>query len=260
MFRDDPNERLYFYRPESLPGVEVLSAFGSSQGWHVYHERYAVCACRTADAGWKYRGRQRRLVDGSVAFMEPGEVHRNTDVRKIAEFKVVFLDAAAFEAVPHFRVSQTEDRAVYDAVYRFCHAVDRQTPVLEQQTRLTLLIEQLSRYREGTARPAGTPDSRALLRVRDYLVDRFSESVTLSQLAAAAGMSRFHLLRAFTQKFGLPPHQFLVHVRTERAAALLRMGMLPVDAATAVGFADQSHLTRHFRRIWRVTPGAYAHA
>ena len=96
-----------------------------------------------------------------------------------------------------------------------------------------------------------------MVRARCYLIDHYNQSVTLDDLSSASGISKFHLLRAFTRYWGMPPHSFQVHVRVERARGLLRRGLLPVEAAMVVGFADQSHLTRHFKRIWGITPGAY---
>jgi AraC-like DNA-binding protein len=80
------------------------------------------------------------------------------------------------------------------------------------------------------------------------------------ELSAIAGLSPFHLVRSFTRRFGLPPHAYQIHVRVERARALLTTGMPPVQVASSVGFADQSHFTRHFRRINNVTPANYARA
>src|ERR1700752_2509240 len=93
--REDPGERLSFHRTDAVPGVEVMASFNSTQPWHVFHERVAVCACSEADAGIAYRGRRLRATDGSVSYFEPGEVHRNTDVGKAAAFKVIFIELGA---------------------------------------------------------------------------------------------------------------------------------------------------------------------
>ena len=111
---------------------------------------------------------------------------------------------------------------------------------------------------ERPARFTQAEDKPGVKRARRYLVERFNESVTLAELAQVAGMSRFHLIRQFSKQTGLSPHAFQVHVRIERARMLLRNGFLPVEVAMLVGFSDQAHLTRHFKRIWGITPGAYA--
>ena len=76
-------------------------------------------------------------------------------------------------------------------------------------------------------------------------------------LAAAAGLSPYYFIRVFRQAVGLTPHAYLVQLRVETAKRLLDRGQPVVEAALAAGFADQSHLTRHFKRIVGVTPGQY---
>ncbi len=82
--------------------------------------------------------------------------------------------------------------------------------------------------------------------------------VSLDGLAAAAGLGRFALLRAFQRRFGLPPHAYQLQLKIERARTLLRSGQSAAWVAGELGFCDQSHFTRHFKRILGVTPGDYA--
>jgi AraC-like DNA-binding protein len=86
---------------------------------------------------------------------------------------------------------------------------------------------------------------------------RFAEDLTLDVLAREAGLPRHLLIRAFRREAGATPHSYLVNRRALAARALLRSGATPSDAAVAVGFFDQSHLTRAFKARFGVTPGAY---
>jgi AraC-like DNA-binding protein len=83
---------------------------------------------------------------------------------------------------------------------------------------------------------------------------------SLDELAAVAGATPFALLRAFQRAYGLPPHAYLVQLRVRRARELLERGVPPAVAAVSAGFCDQSHLSRHFRRIVGATPGLYQRA
>lgn len=89
-------ERLVYLRPSAAPGTEILAAYDSFQPWRVFHERYAICACRTAAAGWRYRGGNHFLEDGSNMLLEPGELHANTRVYKYSDFKVLFVEPEIF--------------------------------------------------------------------------------------------------------------------------------------------------------------------
>ena len=81
--------------------------------------------------------------------------------------------------------------------------------------------------------------------------------VTLAELAALSGVSRFQLLRGFARELGITPHAYLVQRRVRLASELIRSGSAVADAAQGAGFADQSHMTRAFLRQFGITPGRY---
>ena len=89
-----------------------------------------------------------------------------------------------------------------------------------------------------------------------YLAENFSEDISLAELAALAGVDRFHLLRAFRRCLGLP-HLYQTQLRLRHVKRLMLAGESPAMAAAAAGFADQSHLIRKFKAAYGVTPGQY---
>lgn len=97
----------------------------------------------------------------------------------------------------------------------------------------------------------------AASRARDLLAASLADPPSLERLAAQTGASPFGLLRAFKRAYGLPPHAWLTGERVRAARRLLDSGAALAETATAVGFTDQSHLSRHFSRIVGVPPGAY---
>jgi AraC family transcriptional regulator len=103
-----------------------------------------------------------------------------------------------------------------------------------------------------------TPASRPVARAMHYIQTHFAEDIELADVARAARVSQYHLSRLFKQTTGVTPHQYLIGVRVDNARALLSAGAGKrslADIAKAVGFADQSHLTRHVKRLLGVTPG-----
>jgi transcriptional regulator GlxA family with amidase domain len=94
----------------------------------------------------------------------------------------------------------------------------------------------------------------------EYLHDDITRNVSLDELAAAAGASKYQLVRRFTAVIGVPPHTYQVALRVNLARRLLERGERATDVAGLAGFADQSHLNRHFRRRLGKTPAQYAQA
>ncbi|MFD1236949.1 helix-turn-helix domain-containing protein [Pseudonocardia benzenivorans] len=129
---------------------------------------------------------------------------------------------------------------------------------LAAQSRLTLVRDRLRGHltgRVGPAHPVRDPGLAA--RLRDLLDAAVPDGLSLDDAAAVLGVDPTHLVRSFTSRFGLPPHRYLTGRRIDRARALLLDGLPPAEVATATGFYDQAHLTRHFRRMVGTTPGRY---
>jgi AraC-like DNA-binding protein len=97
----------------------------------------------------------------------------------------------------------------------------------------------------------------AVRRVRQYLHDNYMDNVSLDELARLVGLSSYHLNRVFRMEVGMPPHAYQTHVRVTTAKLLLAKGWSIDQAATSVGFFDQSHFTNHLRRLFGYTPRVY---
>ncbi|MGP0171520.1 helix-turn-helix domain-containing protein [Pseudomonas sp. NCHU5208] len=97
----------------------------------------------------------------------------------------------------------------------------------------------------------------AVRRLQELLAARLEATPSLDEMASELGLSKFHLLRSFQKHTGLSPRQWAMQLRTRRAQGLLRQGMAPSTVAHALGFADQSHLNRHFRAAYGLSPGRY---
>lgn len=98
---------------------------------------------------------------------------------------------------------------------------------------------------------------RAVVQALNFIHQNYALDISLADIAAAAHLSTYHLTRVFKKATGMSPHQYLVQVRVNSARSLLTAGAGDrslAEIAAAVGFSDQSHLTRHFKRVLGVTP------
>lgn len=130
---------------------------------------------------------------------------------------------------------------------------------LEAQSRLALVRERLAGHlldRLGT--PPPVRDRRVARELRELLDGHVVEGITLREAARRLHTHHTHLVRAFGREFGMAPHQYLTSRRVDLARRLLLGGMRAPDVAAAAGFYDQSHFSRHFKRVVGTSPGRYA--
>lgn len=114
-------------------------------------------------------------------------------------------------------------------------------------------------YRNKARAPVVPP---GIHRVVQSLETDFARDLSLAELAAQAQLSRSHFKQAFRQLTGYAPHHYLLRVRLSHARKLLAQeneAMPLSEIAAACGFFDQAHLSRHFRRFFGITPGAFRH-
>jgi len=126
----------------------------------------------------------------------------------------------------------------------------------EAESRLALIGERLRRHlrpRVSEPRPGSVAAG-----MRELLDERTAVGITLAEAAELLGGHPTHLVRSFTREYGLPPHLYLTGRRIDHARRLLLAGLPAAEVAVSVGFYDQSHLTRHFKRYLGTSPSRYA--
>ncbi|WP_202970960.1 AraC family transcriptional regulator [Saccharothrix sp. ALI-22-I] len=132
------------------------------------------------------------------------------------------------------------------------------TEHLEAQSRLALIRERLKDRLTRRAAPVARRDPGVAARLRELLDERTVEGVALDEAATTLQAHPAHLVRAFTKAYGIPPHRYLTGRRVDLARRLLLAGRSPAEVAPEVGFYDQAHLGRHFKRMLGVGPANYA--
>jgi AraC-like DNA-binding protein len=212
-----------------------------------------------------YRGGRIRTGPGSIVVLAPGEMHTGGPATcggyayRALYAESSLLREGALGGVPHFREALLDDPELAAAL-RAAHIELSACPdPLEAESRFPWLLAALAR-RHSTARPDRDeiPGAAHIAdAVRDRLADELQAPPSLASLAAELGLSRYQLLRAFRTSMGIPPYAWLAQHRVHRARGLLESGLRPAEVAGLVGFADQAHLTRWFRRVLGVTPAAY---
>ncbi|MFI6514552.1 helix-turn-helix domain-containing protein [Spirillospora sp. NPDC050679] len=230
------------------------------------HEEFAIGVTTAGCEVMRYRGGTISSGPGDLVVVEPGEPHTGGPAGAEGFAYRVMYPSASFLAevgrrMPHFRDPIVRDPMLGCELWRAHRALMRGDDPLEGESRLLWTLTALvGRHAETAARPAGPdggPGGEVARLVAARLADEITAPPALTDLAADLGLSRYQVLRAFRDAMGMPPYAWLAQYRVGRARALLEAGWRPAEAASAVGFADQAHLTRWFRRVLGVTPGVY---
>ncbi|MCI0486650.1 MAG: AraC family transcriptional regulator [Blastocatellia bacterium] len=265
-------EKITVWRPSDLAGIEIRR--GTNVARPVprhWHEEFQLCFVQAGAGELFYRGVNHLTPPASLFIVHPGEIHSNFAYGpQGCSYSTIYarpdlVSRAASEVsgrsqdIPFFSTSIIYDRDILDLYTRLHLSLEMPGASLERESRLLeLLVKLITRYSED--RPQVRPHSREpehVRRVREYLTEHYAENVSLEELSRIVGLSQFHLNRVFSREVGMPPHAFQTQVRIVEAKRLLRQGLSLSQVAAQTGFADQSHFTRHFKRLAVVPPGKY---
>jgi AraC-like DNA-binding protein len=264
-------DRVRMWRPGDE--ARVLLMAGRTTQYRVEPRGEYVFGIVTGRPMRSQRRRERRLVQpGQLVAWDPSGPHAGAAVDgRPWSARVLVLEVAALAAIagdeesllagdiafPDPVVSDPELARDFLALHR---RLETPSTRLERDERLAAWLRALIERTSGARPPASSRrphDDRAVRRACDYLGDHPARNVGLDELAAAAGIGKFRLIRLVRDRTGLPPHALQVAHRIHHARRLLERGETIAHTAAATGFTDQSHLHRHFQRSLGLTPGAY---
>jgi AraC-like DNA-binding protein len=256
-------------------GIAGLELFRGRLVHHVYakhiHETYTIGLNDGGLGHFIYRGETRCAYPHSLNLINPGEVHTGQAATYEGwSYRSLYLSVPLMEQVlsqldwqhrgfPHFLEPVVANTPLHNCFHRLFQALYTPTAQLEQQSLLLTAISHLlmsygeSRYPQ---RPLHT-ETKAIAQVRDYLETHYADNVSIDALGELVGLSPYYLIRSFHHQVGLPPHSYQRHCQLLHAKRALRTSLPLADIALAHGFYDQSHLTRHFKRVFGVTPSQY---
>jgi AraC-like DNA-binding protein len=273
---DEGREATAFWKSSLLSGINFFKA--SFTAAHVFsrhtHDEYSVAVIERGAPAFTCRGAARTAPPGSFLLINPDEPHEGRSEKGRA-YRMMYLEPSALARLldhnsiglrsnhlPLFRSPVVKDPSLAAEYLRLHRALETESLcALEAESRmLAFLTVLVGRHADGRI---AAPDNRhtPLVRsIRQYLEAHFHEDPSLSDLSKLIGVGRFALLRQFSREVGLPPHGYLTQVRLREARRQLLAGRSPALVAAEVGFVDQSHLIKRFRRAFGITPGKYVSA
>ena len=262
-------ERARFFMAGRFAGLECMTATFHTHRYALHtHDTYSIGAILDGCETWHARGRQHYAGAGSLVFVNPRDAHDGAPHGGGYAYRMTYPTVAMIAGIaaeiagrgvgtPSFA-----EAAVYDpegvALFAAAHRAleDHDDLLCAEELLHRAYARCLARNGRIDAAPVGR-EHGPVARVKALLGAHHAEDLTLTDLAATAGLSRHHLIRAFRRETGFTPHAYLVNCRVDAAKARLRRGESPADVAAVTGFCDQAHLTRAFKARIGVTPGAY---
>ncbi|WP_335980865.1 MULTISPECIES: helix-turn-helix transcriptional regulator [Streptomycetaceae] len=253
------------WRPK-VPGItEVLHAHFTHHAYPVHtHTTWDLMLLDDGVVDFALDRRRHGATDASrVVLLPPGVPHDGRTVNPAGFRKrVLYLSTDVLPARLAGKAVAGPilgDAALRARVHRLHAALRDRDDALEAQSRLAFVRERLLVHLDAhRVRPPGREGDRLAARLRELLDARVADGLTLDEATALLHAHPTHLIRSFSRAYGLPPHTYLTGLRIDRARRLLLTGERPASVAAAVGFYDQAHLNRHFKRHLGVTPAAYA--
>jgi AraC-like DNA-binding protein len=251
--------------------IDGVTRFDARFVEHVFerhsHDTFSIGVTQGGVQRFDCRGARHDSVAGDLVLFNPDEPHNgraggDDGFRYTmlyvpqATLDALLVDGGEREPACHWRQPHVRDPLLGADLVRAAASIDQAGETLRAQALLADALRRIGQRHGVGARTGTTPTlaSRRWDTLREFMHAHCSEDLRTEQLAVVCGLTRAHLTRAFARRFGLPPHAYLNALRLRGVQRALLDGCSIADAASRMGFADQSHLTRRFKGTFGLTP------
>jgi AraC-like DNA-binding protein len=248
----------------ATPGMHAVQARSSQDFARHTHEQFGIGFISSGAQRWHSGGKQVEAGAGATISVNAEEMHDGAPAGGAErEWCMIYIEPQlVLSAASDISERYETDFVIPNPVSRDPRAACLVLRLLDEESRANspmaseeLLLALLASLGEFRARPK--PLERPVIgRARERMDDDPASSTGLQELADLCQLSRFQLIRAFAKSTGFTPHAYLVQRRARLARKLINRGLPLALAAVQAGFADQSHMTRVFRKQYGFSPGA----
>ncbi len=260
-------------------GIELLdvSFCGRPFGRHS-HDAFAIGVIEEGVGGYFHRGASQVLPARNLSLMNPDELHDGYAVSASLKYKMLYVSETSMkqllgvEALHGFHTHTGADSngQIISAITEIFRRLETKPHAgfrLALDSALSSVIQSImERHSKNRVRQLGT-ETRAVRQTKKFLdsielgragqfATDLAKSITLADLAAMVNLSPNYLLNTFTRQVGVPPYNYWMARRVGAAKQMLAGGLAIQRVAQDLGFCDQAHFSRVFKRMTGVTPGA----
>jgi AraC-like DNA-binding protein len=249
-------------------GIERLEARFRGRAFAPHrHDTYAIGVTLAGVQTFRYRGEQRHCLPGQCHILHPDELHDGTSGTDAGfAYRIAYIDPSLIQQALGGRPLPFVANPVIELTGRqkdsLASAWDMEARIdgLGRAEIIAAVGDILSAACSSGARPAATLRLPGLLRVRDLIAARPAQRQSIEELERVAELDRWSLARQFRLAFGTSPSRFRTLRQLDQVRRSVTRGTGLAEAALQAGFADQSHMSRHFKRAYGLTPARWAAA
>ncbi|MGF1725369.1 AraC family transcriptional regulator [Photobacterium nomapromontoriensis] len=250
-----------------LPMVELRQAKNSNACYHRHsHDEFSFGVIDSGSACYQNLGQSYAVSAGDNVTINPGDIHACNPDEGEWSYRMLFVDSLwigllqqelfatsgfDYHGFPH----HYEQGLVYSRQFDHLYAVlQDNVDLLAAETALIEYLATIFIPNKNREAKHDTLPTTQLKQAREILCDELDVNRSVTELAEQVGLGRFQLIRSFTKQYGTSPHAFLLDEKIKRGRALLKQGTSISEASLQLGFADQSHFHRHFKKRVALTP------
>lgn len=250
----------------ALEFVEMRIANHSDSCYSTHsHDEFSFGVVDKGHAVYKNTRSSHQVEQGTTVTINPGDAHSCNPKGASWSYRMLFIDSTWIAkaqqdvcASQHFEYASFEQHLLTDQQrYREFSTLFN---TLLSQTNPLLAEGLLTEYCAQLFDPSlafKTIQTGEVELAQQMIMDQLDETVTLDDLCHVVGLSPYHLIRSFKKRYGQSPHAYQLDQRIKRARLLLKSGQGLASIANALGFSDQSHFQRNFKKRTALTPRQY---
>lgn len=230
------------------------------------HETFALSILRSGEIEVEFHSKPSQILSpNKIVVFNPNEVHRTKSKKKEnIDYFTLHLDVKWCKNVQNeedFMNLQNliEEKNIYKELLQIFTSIINTDTEININRLKTILERILTEYKSFHKSDESVDEHIIFKEVEKYIQNNLCHAITLSDISKAIGYNEFYIIRVFKKKFGLTPHAFLINKRIEKARQELtqnrdiNLSQLSCD----VGFYDQSHFCKVFKRVFAKTPNNY---
>jgi AraC-like DNA-binding protein len=257
--------QLQFYRDEQVPYYEIKTGQYNIPASKCHcHSELSIGIVESGTSLVSCQGSNFAVGHNHLVIFPPKIMHQCSpqDI-KLWKFKMLYIDNNWLQSV------FSQDAVISVAIKKlhttncnkikaFFSFLESKASQLEKETELIATLAEILSFKNSALYPTiNNNHNAAVCFLRNYIEQHYLEALTLDEMTALLGVSKYHLIRLFHKSYAMTPHAYLMQLRLNHAKIMLKKGNDIAYVAYESGFYDQSHFSKSFKEYCGVTPYLY---